>query len=378
MDIKKIKTAIVGCGDICDTYLSSLKNKFQIIDVIACSDRNEHKMKEKAEKYGIVAMRYEEILKDEDIELIINLTTPVSHYQIIKEALEAGKHVYSEKMLAVDLKDGEELCKIAKEKNLRLAVAPDTFLGGSIQTAKYIVDNNLIGQPISAIVSVNRDFNINGQFLPHLYKKGGNIAFDFGCYFMTALACILGPARKITSFAKIYDAHRIGNIPTTINFGKNIEVADYNIVTAIVEYENDVLCTVHLNSESIVSERPFLEIYGTDGILVMGNPDRFDGKNYIKKPKGDLIEFPFTHGYTDNSRGVGVAEMAWSIVKNRPHRTSMEMAYHVFEQIHGMHISAQTSEVYNLTSTFEIPAPLKTGCFNSGKWTSIEETSIIN
>lgn len=377
MKFSKIKTAVVGCGVISDIYLKNLKEQFQIIDIAACSDRNEDKMKRQAGKYGIVAMSYEDILKDDSIELVVNLTSPAAHYTLTRQALENGKHVFSEKMMAVELEQGKELCHLAEQQNRRLGVAPDTFLGGSIQTARYIVEKGLIGTPISAIVSLNRDFHILGDILPHMLKRGGGMPFDVGCYYMTALATILGPAIRVSAFSQKYIPERTGKRIGQEWFNEKMTVEEDNIMAALVEYENQVLCTVHFNSESILDEIGHLEIYGTEGILIMGDPNQFGSPVFLKKPMNEKMQFPFTHGYLDNSRGVGVAEMAWAIRNNRPHRASKEMAYHVFELIHGMYLSAKEKQIYEIESTFEKPIPLKEGIIANGFWGPMEESALM-
>lgn len=377
MNFKKVKVAVVGCGVISDIYIQSLQNKFNITEVVACSDINLERMNEQAEKYKIKAMKFEEILQDNSIDMILNLTNPKAHYPITKQALEYGKHVFTEKMIAVELEEGKELCRIATENGLRLGAAPDTFLGGGIQTARYIVDKGLIGEPLTATVSVNRDFGVFADILPHMNQKGGTLPFDVGCYYMTALANILGPAKRVTGFGRCYNEHRIGKRIDKSWFEKKVKVEDFNIVTSVVEYMNGVLSTVHFNSESIINERPSMEIYGTEGILVMGDPNQFGSVNYIQKPMGKMVEFPFTHGYTENARGVGAAEMAWSMEKKRPHRASMEMAYHVFELIHGMYISANTSKIYQMESAFEKPQALPTGYLGNGFWGPMEESALV-
>lgn len=377
MEIKSMKTAVVGCGVISDIYIQSLKNKFKITDMVACYDRNDYKMEDKAEKYGIRAMSYEEILNDPSIELIVNLTTPVSHYSMTKKALEHGKHVFTEKMLCVTPEEGKELCALAKEKGLRIGVAPDTFLGGSIQTARYIVDKGLIGTPLTAVVSLNRNNDIYGDILPHLHKMGGTMPYDVGCYYMTALANILGPAARVSAFGRCYREDRLGKRVDKPWFGEEVHVEDYNIMTASVEYASGVLCSVHFNSENILDEQPHLEIFGTNGILVMGDPNKFGSPVYLKKPMGEKIQFPFTHGYTEDSRGLGAAEMAWSIQKGRPHRASMEMAYHIFEMIYGMYESAHHGKIYEMETTFEKPEALPEGYIDNGFWGPTEESALV-
>ena len=192
--MKRIKTAVVGCGSISDIYMTNLTNgKFTVMELVACSDLMVERMNARAAKFGIKAMSLDEICANPEIEMVICLTTPAAHYPIIKQALLAGKHVFSEKMIAVDLWQGKELVQIANEKGLHLGVAPDTFLGASVQTAKYIVDKGLIGKPLSCRASISRDYGIYAEFLTHLAKKGAGIGFDMGGYYLTALAAILGP-----------------------------------------------------------------------------------------------------------------------------------------------------------------------------------------
>lgn len=377
MEVPQIKTAIVGCGAISHTYIPNLQNRFQIIDLVACSNHTEEKMLKTAETYHLKPMTFEEILADPSIEMIINLTSPKAHYSITRQALEHKKHVFSEKMIAVELDEGKKLLETARKSQVRLGVAPDTFLGSGIQTSKYIVEKGLIGEPLSVVVSLNRCSAVFADIFPHMNQKGGTLPFDMGGYYMTALASILGPAQKITAFGRTFRPDRIGKRLDRPWFFEASQVEDFNIMTAVIQYCSGVLCTVHFNFESILNEQSHLEIYGTDGILSMGNPNEFGGPVYLQKQLGDKILFPATHGYKNDSRGVGAAEMAWSICQKRPHRASMEMAYHVFEMIHGMYQSARTGQVYNLESTFEIPKALPTGYIDNGFWGPMEESALI-
>jgi len=376
MAIAQINVAVVGCGVISDIYLQSLQDKFAVTNVVACSDLNPEKMQAKAEKYHIKAMSYADILADPTIQLIVNLTTPKAHYSIIKQALEHGKHVFSEKMIAVELSDGQELCELARSKNLRLGVAPDTFLGGGIQTARYMVDHGLIGDPLSVVVSLNRNFRVYADIFPHMNQRGGTLPFDTGCYYLTALASILGPAKSVSAFGRRYQPERIGQRTDKPWFGEKSTVEADNILTATVAYQDGVLTTVHFNSENILNEQPQMTLFGSDGILKMGDPNNFDSPNYLTKQLNEPVKFPFTHGFLENSRGLGVADMAWAIQQNRPHRASMEMAYHVFELIHGMYQSAETETVYHMQSTFDRPQPLPTGYLDNGFWGPTEESAL--
>ena len=376
--MRKIKTAIVGCGSISDIYMTNFTNgTFQIIDLVGCSDLMVDRMNASAEKYGIRAMTLEEICADPTIELVVNLTTPAAHYPIIKQCLLAGKNVFSEKMIAVELSQGEELVALANEKGVRLGVAPDTFLGASVQTAKYIVDAGLIGKPLSCRASISRNYAIYGEFLTHLCRAGGGIGFDMGGYYLTALAAILGPAESVASFTSIHEPERLNTRIGAPGFGQNYTIEVPNVIAAAIRYENGVLGTLHMNSDCLLDETYGLEIYGTEGILYMGNPNEFGSPVYLQKTMSEKVAFPFTHGFAANSRGVGAAEMAWSIAAGRPHRAGKEMAFHVFELMHGVMRSAAGGEVYRLKSRFDIPAPLPASYMGDGGWTRKEESALI-
>ena len=378
MQMERVRTAVVGCGSISTIYMESFTNgKFGIIELVGCSDMDEGRMQASAERFGIRAMALEEVLSDESIELVINLTTPAAHYPVTKRALLAGKHVFSEKMIAVELEEGKELVALANEKGLRLGVAPDTFLGAGVQTAKYIVDRGLIGRPVSCRASVSRNYGIYGEFLPHLYKKGAGIGFDMGGYYLTALAAVLGPVARVSAYTAISGKQRVNTRVGAPLFGQSYELEGPNVIAAALQYENGVLGTLHMNSDSILDERTGLEIYGTDGILLMGDPNQFGAPVYLQKTNAAPVEFPLTHGFRENSRGLGAAEMAWSIRAGRNHRASKEMAFHVFETMHGIMASAQSGNAQAITSRFETPGALPEGYIGDGGWTRKEESALI-
>lgn len=375
--MEKVRVAVVGCGRISDIYMSNIRSgKFQILDLVACSDLLPERMEASSVKYGCKAMTLDEICADPTIDMVINLTIPAAHYSVIKQCLEAGKHVFSEKMIAVELWQGKELVELADEKSLYLGVAPDTFLGASIQTAKYIVDSGLIGRPVSCRASISRNYGIYGEFLTHLCKRGGGIGFDMGGYYLTALASILGPVKAVSAFTAINEPNRVNTRIGVANYGQPYVVEDANVITAAMQYENGVLGTLHMNSDCILDETYSLEIYGTEGIVYLGNPNEFGGPVYIQKTLSGKVEFPLTHGYAENSRGVGAAEMAWSIVAGRKNRACKEMAFHVFELMHGIMNSAASGVVCKLESTFEIPAGLPAGYMGDGCWTRKEESAL--
>lgn len=377
--MEKVKTAVVGCGVISESYMKNLKNRFTIIELTACSDLDQQRMNARAEQFDISAKTYEEILSDPEIEMIVNLTNPAIHYQITKSALEAGKHVYSEKMLGITVKEAKELCDMAEEKGLYLGVAPDTFLGGAIQTAAYLIEHGMIGKPLSFVASLTRDFGIFGEILPHLRKKGGSLAMDTGCYYLTALASMLGPVKKVAAFCAVNEPERKARRMDRSNFNELYTIEVENLLTASLQYENGVVGTFHINSDCIFDESRILTIYGTEGILTIDDPNQFASRLTLQKPFSEPAEFPLTHGYTDECRGIGAAEMAWSIRKERANRACKEMGYHVLEVLEGMIISSNEERVYSLKSSFQKPQMLPAGYVSKpeyGMWAPTEETAL--
>lgn len=377
MHIEPIRAAVIGCGAISDAYLGNLTKRFTCIHAVACADLDTNRAQTQAERYGITARATDAILDDPNIDMIVNLTPPAAHYSVIKQALEHGKHVFTEKMLAVKLEEGRELVQLANERNLRLGVAPDMFLTGGIQTSRYIVDHGLIGDICSANVSVNRNYGIFGDILPFLDRPGGSMPFDYGCYHMTALASIMGPATRVSAFTTTHAPSRTRMRVTSPLFGERVELTEPDVVTAVVEYASGALATINFTGCSNVDEDPILDIYGSEGILRMGDPNVAGATVRLKKPLQEEIVFPFTHGFLDESRGVGAAEMAWSIKAGRPHRASKEMGFHVFELIHGMMISATSGHPYKMTSTFERPTALPSGYVPRGFWGPTEESALV-
>ncbi len=377
MKYKPVKVAIVGCGVISSIYIESIQKNFSILDIKACADLDVERMNACARQFNILPMTFDEILADDEIEMIINLTNPIAHYTINKQALEQGKHVFSEKMIAVDLKDGAELCEIAQRENLYLGVAPDTFLGAALQTSRYIIDSGLIGKPLSFVASLNRDYGLCAELLPHLRKKGGGIAFDMGVYYITALCSLLGNVQAVTAFSQLHQPDRVEHRMGSATFGEEYKIETENVVVASLQYQSGVVGTLHMNSDSIIEETTRLEIYGTEGILYAGDPNCFNSKVYLKKISGEIFEFPYTHGYSEQSRGVGAAEMAWAIRENREHRTSKEMAYHVFETLHALLQSSNNSCVMPISSTFVKPKALPSGYIANELWQVREESALV-
>ena len=367
--VSPVKVGLIGSGAISKTYLRNMTQEFSILEVVGCSDIIPERSKNRAEEFGIKQMTNEEIYQDPEIEIVVNTTYPLSHYEVTKAALLAGKHVHSEKMMAVTMDEARELVSIAKEKGLRIGMAPDTFLGGGLQTARRILDAGLIGEPLNAVAMVMRGYHMRGEIetdrMPFVMSPGGGIPFDMGGYYLHALIHLLGGIKRVSGFAKTREKNYVYENPRHPRYKESFDFDTPNMLVGALEFEQGCYGTIATISEAF-GEIPRLEIYGTEGVLICPDPNTFGGPVYLKRNNGSWQDFPpyeipLTHGYTEDFRCIGVADMAWAIRNNRPHRCSAEMGLHAFEVIHGIMESCNTGKVYEMTTKVERPAPLPSG-----------------
>ena len=376
-EVKKVKTAVVGCGMISNIYLRNLKHLFAIIDLAAVCDIYAPAAEEKAKTYGVEkVMTLDEIAADPSIELVVNLTAPTAHYSVVKQMLEAGKHVYTEKMFTTDLAQARELVALAEEKGLMIAVAPDTVLGAGVQTARKLIDTGLAGRITSGFVSVSRNQNLNSEMFKFLQKPGGALPYDVGIYYIGALIALLGSVESVSGFG----APALHHEKELLFDEKNPDswtIPGNNVVTAALKFACGALVSVHFNGNAVGLERHSFELYGTEAILAIGDPDTFGGPTQLIRPESDAVTMPFTHGYNGvnmlpekspfdgyGHRGIGVAELAWSIRQGRKNRLSKEYGLHCQEVLQGIDEAVRTGRTYEVQSRCDV-RPLKSGFYSS-------------
>lgn len=388
----KVKTAVVGCGSISSIYIRNLKSLFAIIDLVALCNRTRSKAEEKAAQFGISkVMTLEELAADPEIELVVNLTPPGSHYEVTKEMLEAGKHVYSEKVFTTDLEQAYELSALARERGLYLGAAPDTVLGAGIQTARRIIDTGLIGRVSSGFVSVTRSHNLMSELFPFLRGQCGSLPYDVGVYYVGALIALLGPVKSVRAYTAPAPVHE-KQLLFVENAPDSWQIPGSNLVCAGLKFESGALVSMHLNGNTVGDEQSRFELYGDLGMMKVGDPNVFGGKVKLLLPEGREVEFPFTHGYDgtntlseptpfdgSGNRGIGVAEMAYALRQGRPNRLSQDYGIHCLEVLTGIDAAAATGATYEMKSSCNI-RPLAPG-FYSTVWGSARadaERSLID
>ena len=339
MTQRTLRAGIVGCGTISSIYLKNAA-RFVDFDIVACADIDYDRAQARAAEYNIRAARVDELLAADDIDIVINLTIPAAHASGAFPAVAAGKHVYNEKPLTISLEDGRALVAAAAAKGVRVGGAPDTFLGGGIQTCRKLIDNGWIGTPVAASGYMLCPGHEHWHPAPDFYYQvGGGPMFDMGPYYLTALITLLGPVMQVTGSTRM--THPTRTITSKPQFGKVIDVEVPTHVVGVLDFASGPIATLVTSFDVHFHHMPNLEIYGTQGSLMVPDPNTFGGPVKIRRiGESEWRDVPLTHGYADNSRGIGVADMAHAIAHNLPHRASGELTLHVLELMHAIHTAA--------------------------------------
>jgi len=359
--MRKVKVGVIGCGNISGIYFENGK-LLESIDIVACSDLYIERARAKAEEFGISkACTVEELLSDPDIQIVLNLTIPKAHAQVSLAALEAGKSVYSEKPLAIAREDGLKILETAKSKGLLVGCAPDTFMGGAIQTCRKLIDDGWIGEPIGATAFMTCHGHESWHPDPEFYYKvGGGPMFDMGPYYLTALINLIGPVCRITGSARITFPER--TITSEPKYGTKIAVDTPTHITGVMDFENGAVGTIITSFDVWSSKLPNIEIYGTEGSLSVPDPNGFGGHVYmLRKGTSSWNEVPLAYGFSENSRGIGLADMAYALISGRPHRANGDMAYHVLDIMNGFLDASKYGKHYDVASTCQRPSLLPMG-----------------
>ena len=358
MSLKPVRIGIIGCGNISDIYFTNLR-KFDVLEVAACADLIRERAQEKADKYGVPrALAVEKLLADKSIELVVNLTIPKAHAEIARAAIKAGKSVYNEKPLAVAREDARQLIRLAKNKKLLLGGAPDTFLGGGIQTCIKLIRDGWIGDPVAAtgfmLCHGHESWHPDPEFY---YKTGGGPMFDMGPYYLTALVALMGPVRRVSGSARVTFPQRL--ITSEPKRGTVIDVDVPTHIAGVMDFQSGAVATIVTSFDVWGSTHPYLEIYGTRGSMQTPDPNSFGGPVKIRRAgAGEWSDIPLTHPYSENSRGIGVADMALALREGRRHRANESLTYHVLDLMHAFHDSSAKARHIDIKSACDSPTPM--------------------
>jgi predicted dehydrogenase len=354
--VEKTKVGIVGCGNISTTYFKNCPT-FEALAVAACADLDMSRARARAEEFGVRACSVDELLADPEIEIVLNLTVPKAHAPVNLAALAAGKHAYTEKPLAVTREDGARILAAAREAGLRVGCAPDTVLGGGIQTCRKLIDDGAIGLPVAAVAFMPshgpEGWHPDPEFF---YKSGAGPLFDMGPYYLSALITLLGPVARVSGAARISFPER--QITSQPHHGEKIVVETPTHVVGALEFAAGPIGTLLTSFDMWAANLPRIEIYGSEGSMSVPDPNGFGGSVQLWRPDTKWQDVALTHGYTTNSRGLGLADMAEAIRAGRPHRANGDLGFHVLDTMHAILDSAREGRRIELTSQCERPAPM--------------------
>ena len=362
--MRKVGFGVIGCGVISTAYLKAAQ-RFANIELRAVADMRSANAEKQAAAFGVPALRVDQLLKRDDIEIVVNLTVPLAHTDVSLAVLAAGKHVHSEKPLGVTLVEARKLVDAAGKNALRLGSAPDTFLGGSHQTARQCVDDGLIGRPVGGTAFFmcpgHERWHPNPGFY---YLTGGGPMLDMGPYYITDLVNLLGPVASVSGVATRTRDERVVTSEPLQGTRVPVEVATH--VTGSLLFESGAAVSMTMSFDVARHRHAPIELYGEKGSLIVPDPNYFGGKVEVATASEDWREIPVEHAYADgNYRILGLADMAQAIRQGRPHRASGELAFHVLEVMEAFQTSSDLSAAVAIASRPERPAPmparLKTG-----------------
>jgi predicted dehydrogenase len=362
---------LIGAGDYSGTYLA-LAPLFRNFEIRAIANRSPGKAEERAKEFGIRAQSVDALLASDDIDIVLNVTPPAGHFPVSMDALSAGKHVFCEKPICIDMEQGAALQQAAAERGLTVGVAPDTFLGGPHQQARALIDAGRFGR----IIGGTGVFHTRGHEGWHpspdfFFQPGGGPVLDIGPYHLSDLVNLLGPVARVTAFGSIGRAERLITAPGPHN-GETITVRTPTTVYGVLEFVSGTIFNLGLSWDVAgVRRMPAIELHGSDATLIDSSPSEFGGElsaigidgtpldlGTWDHPLGKINFKDRAGAPVANYRGVGLADMIDAIETGRPPRCSLEFGLHILDIMTSLVRSAETHEVTTLETTCERPAPL--------------------
>lgn len=370
---------ILGCGVISRTYLADIKAFYPNLSIEACADVNMKAAEKLAQEYDVDKVYSpEQLLADEEIEIIINLTPPRFHVELNKQIIRAGKHLFTEKPFATNVNEAREVIELAKECNIKIGCAPDTFLASGLQSVRYYLDCGLIGNPFMVTANMTNFGVETWHPSPNaFYEKGNGPLFDMGPYYVSAIVTLLGPVEEVSAYSIKPSLTR--HIYVGAQAGVDIPCEVDTTYTAILKLKSGVICNLNISYDIYRSNLPMFEIYGDQGTLTYPDPNFSGGtpKIYRKEQYTDPIyrntqealdkkekffELPeIFPRVKDYSRGIGVLDLADAIDRGCENRANGNLILHVTEVLQKIKEAAEENRAYRIETTCERPKELLPG-----------------
>jgi predicted dehydrogenase len=348
-----LRVGVIGVGNISAQYFDTLP-QLSALELVAVADLDLDRASQVAAKQGVAGLSVDALLRDPDVDAILNLTIPAAHVEVGVRVLSAGKHLYAEKPFGLDTVSARALLD-AQTNGLRVGSAPDTVLGTGVQTARRALDEGLIGSAVGAAVHWSSAGHERWHPSPAFYyQPGGGPLFDMGPYYLTSLVTLFGAVRRVTGVTSRSSRERLVTEGSLAGTPVPVDVDTH--VTAILEHANGATSTVTVSFEVWATKSPLFEVYGTAGTLLMPDPNQFsDSVSAWTVDTAEWHDLPASAGYRNAGRGVGLADMAESIAAGRPHRASGELGFHVLEIMEAVLRASAEHRVVDLSSSVDRP-----------------------
>jgi predicted dehydrogenase len=342
-----LRVGVVGCGVIAERYVGD-SGAFEHWRPVACADVDADAARALAARHGLRAVGVEELVADPGVDLVLNLTPPVVHAAVITAALDAGKHVYTEKPLATTADEARGLVEEAERRGLRLGCAPDTFLSTPYETGRRLIADGAIGTPVGAAASMlvggPDGWHPNAEMF---YRAGGGPLLDIAPYYLTALVSLLGPIESIAAFAETPTPER--TLGAGARAGATIQVEVPTHAAAVLRMRSGTLATLSVSFETRGQYVSGLSVYGTEGLLTLPDANAFGGDVLLARDRGRVETVRYDGRGDQETRGIGIEELALALAEGRPHRASAELALHVLEAAEAAVASASERRFVDLT-----------------------------
>ena len=350
------RVGVVGCGVISRAYAANAK-AFDSFELVACADVDESQARALAETHDLAVATVDELIGDPSIDIVLNLTPPVAHADVIDASLAAGKHVYTEKPLASTTVDATALVAEAARLGLRIGCAPDTFLGGAYQAGRALLDSGAIGEPLS----VSAVMIVGGQESWHpnpdiFFADGAGPLLDMGPYYLTALVSLLGPVARVAGFASTRIRQRTIEIGSRA--GERFDVLTPSHTTAAIELESGVTANLIASFEAQGQSIGDFELHGTEGVIAFPDPNSFGGRVRMRRGREGWQEVPYVSRGDRDCRGIGLDDLVAAIAADRPERASAVLGLHVVDVARGILTAAAEGRIVEIESRAPKPAAM--------------------
>jgi len=364
-----LRIGIVGCGNISMAYLRNAP-LFRGVEIVACADINPDAAARRAADFGIRAMEVGALIADPTVDLVLNLTIPVAHFDISMKALSAGKHVFTEKPLAVQAEAGRTLVVTAAARGLALGSAPDTFLGAAGRLARRLTEQGRIGTPVTGTAFML------GRGMEHwhpdpsfYYQTGAGPVMDMGPYYLTMLVNLMGPVRRVQAVATSGQPERLITAAGP-KHGTRFKVGTPTSVLSLLEFNCGAIVTFGASWDVFRHSNHPIELHGTKGSLRLPDPDTFGGVVAVSHggaawEEADTstmlygaVNWPVDAPDRANYRMLGLADLARAVIEGRAPRASGDLALHVLEVMEAILLAGETGTAQTVPVMITQPTEL--------------------